>query len=103
MLAKAEARLAAAAGAAIAVAAFVRFRQAGTTVDPTDPSKPSHLVPAGVFRVSSNRMYLGCYCWPAAMLPLSDGFLLANQRGADSDGNSRGLTLGVHECLRMQN
>ena len=49
----------AAVGAAIAVAAFVRFRQVGTTVDPTDPSKASHLVTDGVFRISRNPMYLG--------------------------------------------
>lgn len=46
-------------GVAIAVAAFVRFRQARTTVDPMDPSKASHLVTDGVFWVSRNPMYLG--------------------------------------------
>jgi protein-S-isoprenylcysteine O-methyltransferase Ste14 len=46
-------------GVAIAVAAFVRFRQAGTTVSPTDPGKTSRLVTDGVFCVSRNPMYLG--------------------------------------------
>jgi protein-S-isoprenylcysteine O-methyltransferase Ste14 len=51
--------LAGAVGIAIAVAAFVRFRQARTTVNPMDPSKTSHLVTDGVFCVSCNPMYLG--------------------------------------------
>jgi protein-S-isoprenylcysteine O-methyltransferase Ste14 len=46
-------------GIAIAVAAFVRFRQARTTVNPMDPSKASHLVTDGVFCVSRNPMYVG--------------------------------------------
>src|SRR5512144_1499757 len=49
----------AAIGIAIAMAAFAGFRRAGTTVDPTDPSKASQLVTDGVFRVSRNPMYLG--------------------------------------------
>ena len=51
--------LVAAVGIAIAVAAFVRFRQIGTTVNPVDPSKASRLVTDGIFRVSRNPMYLG--------------------------------------------
>ena len=51
--------LAAAAGVAIAIAARMRFRKAGTTVNPLDPSKASRLVTDGVFRVSRNPMYLG--------------------------------------------
>lgn len=51
--------LAAAVGAAIAVAARMRFRRVGTTVNPLDPSKASRLVTDGVFRVSRNPMYLG--------------------------------------------
>jgi protein-S-isoprenylcysteine O-methyltransferase Ste14 len=51
--------LAAAVGVAIAVAARMRFRRVGTTVNPLDPSKASHLVTGGVFRVSRNPMYLG--------------------------------------------
>jgi protein-S-isoprenylcysteine O-methyltransferase Ste14 len=51
--------LVAAVGIAIAVAAFARFRNAGTTVNPLDPSKASRLVTDGVFRVSRNPMYLG--------------------------------------------
>ncbi len=46
-------------GIAIAVAAFMRFRKTGTTVNPHDPSKASRLVTDGVFRVSRNPMYLG--------------------------------------------
>jgi protein-S-isoprenylcysteine O-methyltransferase Ste14 len=49
----------AAIGGAFAVAAFARFRQVSTTVDPMHPSKASHLVTDGVFRVSRNPMYLG--------------------------------------------
>ena len=51
--------LVAALGVATAVAAFVRFRRIGTTVNPTDPNKASHLVTDGVFRVSRYPMYLG--------------------------------------------
>ena len=51
--------LVAAVGIAIAVAAFARFRKAGTTVNPVDPSKASRLVTDGIFRVSRNPMYLG--------------------------------------------
>lgn len=47
------------AGVAIDVAAFVRFRQARTTVNPMDPSKASCLVTDSVFRISRNPMYLG--------------------------------------------
>jgi protein-S-isoprenylcysteine O-methyltransferase Ste14 len=51
--------LVAAVGIGIAVAAFLRFRQIGTTVNPVDPSKATRLVADGVFRVSRNPMYLG--------------------------------------------
>lgn len=51
--------LVAAVGVAIAVAALARFRDAGTTVDPMNPSKASQLVTGGVFRISRNPMYLG--------------------------------------------
>ena len=51
--------LVAAVGIAIAVSAFVGFRNAGTTVSPVDPSKASRLVTDGIFRVSRNPMYLG--------------------------------------------
>ena len=48
--------LVAAVGIAIAVAAFVRFRQIGTTVNPVDPSTATRLVADGVFRFSRNPM-----------------------------------------------
>jgi protein-S-isoprenylcysteine O-methyltransferase Ste14 len=51
--------LPAAAGIAISVAAFVRFRQVRTTVNPMEPKKASCLVTDGVFRISRNPMYLG--------------------------------------------
>ena len=51
--------LAVAIGVAVDVAALMRFRQVGTTVNPLDPSKASHLVTDGVFRISRNPMYLG--------------------------------------------
>lgn len=50
--------LVAAGAVAIAVAALVRFRQVGTTVNPIDPRKASHLVTDGVFRFSRNPMYV---------------------------------------------
>jgi protein-S-isoprenylcysteine O-methyltransferase Ste14 len=49
----------AAIGLAIAVAAFTRFRQAHTTVNPRDPGKATQLVTDGVFRLSRNPIYLG--------------------------------------------
>jgi protein-S-isoprenylcysteine O-methyltransferase Ste14 len=51
--------LAMVAGVGVAAAAFLRFRRAGTTVDPRDPSKASRLVTDGVFAWSRNPMYLG--------------------------------------------
>ena len=48
-------------GAAFAVSAFVTFRRAKTTVDPTDPSKASSLVTSGVFRITRNPMYVGLF------------------------------------------
>jgi protein-S-isoprenylcysteine O-methyltransferase Ste14 len=48
-----------AAGVAVAVAALMRFRQAGTSVDPMDLTKTSRLVTEGIFRVTRNPMYLG--------------------------------------------
>lgn len=51
--------LVATAGIVIDVAALVRFRKAGTTVNPLDPSRASYLVIEGVFRISRNPMYLG--------------------------------------------
>jgi len=49
----------AAIGFVIVVAAFARFHQARTTVNPRDPGKATQLVTDGVFRLSRNPMYLG--------------------------------------------
>ena len=51
--------LPAAAGVAIAAAAFVRFRQKRTTANPIDLKKASCLVTDGIFGISRNPMYLG--------------------------------------------
>ncbi len=48
-----------AAGVAVSVSAFRRFKRAGTTVNPRDPGKASRLVTDSVFRFSRNPMYLG--------------------------------------------
>jgi protein-S-isoprenylcysteine O-methyltransferase Ste14 len=48
-----------AAGIAVSASAFWRFKRAGTTVNPRDPGKASHLVTDGIFRFSRNPMYLG--------------------------------------------
>jgi protein-S-isoprenylcysteine O-methyltransferase Ste14 len=49
----------AAAGLAIGIMAFLRFRQAKTTVNPFVPEESSALVTGGVFRCTRNPMYLG--------------------------------------------
>ena len=49
----------AAAGVAVDLAAFYRFRKARTTVNPLAPEKASQLVTGGVFEWSRNPMYLG--------------------------------------------
>ena len=41
------------------IAAFVRFHQARTTINPMDPGKASKLVTGGIFRFTRNPMYLG--------------------------------------------
>jgi len=51
--------LAAGVGIGIALAAFTRFRQERTTVDPLDPGKATQLVTDNVFSISRNPMYLG--------------------------------------------
>jgi protein-S-isoprenylcysteine O-methyltransferase Ste14 len=43
---------------AIALAAFVCFRRARTTINPMDPAKASHLVTGGIYRISRNPFYL---------------------------------------------
>jgi protein-S-isoprenylcysteine O-methyltransferase Ste14 len=48
-----------AAGIGVAVTALLRFRRAGTTVDPRNPGKASRLVTDGIFAFSRNPMYLG--------------------------------------------
>jgi protein-S-isoprenylcysteine O-methyltransferase Ste14 len=49
----------AAIGFLIVVAAFMRFHQVRTTVNPMDPSKATQLVTDCVFQFSRNPMYLG--------------------------------------------
>lgn len=46
-------------GIAINLTAFARFRRAGTTLNPLDPSKATQLVTDGIFSISRNPMYLG--------------------------------------------
>ena len=60
-------------GVAIMIAAFLQFRQARTTVNPMDPTKASHLVTGGVFKISRNPMYLGL-----ALLLIGWGFWLGS-------------------------
>lgn len=47
------------AGGCIAVAGFVSFRSARTTVDPRRPEATSSLVTGGIYRFTRNPMYLG--------------------------------------------
>ena len=46
-------------GLGIMALAMQRFRKAGTTVNPLDPSRASSLVSSGIFGRSRNPMYLG--------------------------------------------
>jgi protein-S-isoprenylcysteine O-methyltransferase Ste14 len=46
-------------GLLIAGVAFVQFRRAGTTVNPTRPHESALLVVHGIYRLSRNPMYLG--------------------------------------------
>lgn len=46
-------------GVAIALAGVLEFRRAGTTVDPTTPSKSTSVVSGGIYRFTRNPMYLG--------------------------------------------
>lgn len=47
------------AGTLLALAGVLRFRRAGTTVDPRSPERASTVVSTGVYRWSRNPMYLG--------------------------------------------
>ncbi|GAA6142506.1 isoprenylcysteine carboxylmethyltransferase family protein [Hydrogenophaga sp. 5NK40-0174] len=47
------------AGAGVMVAAALRFRRQGTTLDPRDPGKSQLIVSDGVFAFTRNPMYLG--------------------------------------------
>lgn len=57
--AKALAFALATAGAFIAVAGVIAFRQAKTTVNPMTPTASSKLVQNGIYRFTRNPMYLG--------------------------------------------
>jgi len=46
-------------GIAVALAGVLAFRNADTTVNPTQPSATSAMVTSGVYRVSRNPMYVG--------------------------------------------
>lgn len=46
----------------IAVAAFRKFGQAGTTIDPVNIDRASNLVTTGIYRVTRNPMYLSMTC-----------------------------------------
>lgn len=48
-------------GFAIAISATGLFRNAGTTVNPLDPSQASSLVTTGIFGYTRNPMYLGLF------------------------------------------
>jgi len=57
----------AAAGVALGIAGSLAFRAAGTTVNPLKPERASHLVVAGVYRITRNPMYLGLLLGLAAL------------------------------------
>ena len=46
-------------GGAVALAGFIAFRRARTTINPLRPANASILVTAGVYRFTRNPMYLG--------------------------------------------
>lgn len=53
------AALVASLGAGLVLVAGLRFRRAGTTVNPTRPQTTTAIVASGVYRLSRNPMYLG--------------------------------------------
>ncbi len=46
-------------GIAVAIAGVASFRRARTTVNPMNPGASTHLVVAGIYRLTRNPMYLG--------------------------------------------
>jgi protein-S-isoprenylcysteine O-methyltransferase Ste14 len=46
-------------GGAVALAGFIAFRRARTTINPLRPASASTLVTAGIYRFTRNPMYLG--------------------------------------------
>jgi protein-S-isoprenylcysteine O-methyltransferase Ste14 len=46
-------------GGIFSLAGGIRFRRAGTTVNPIRPEKASSLVSSGVYRITRNPMYVG--------------------------------------------
>jgi protein-S-isoprenylcysteine O-methyltransferase Ste14 len=63
-------------GVAIVSAAILTFRQAHTTVDPTQPECSSSVVSHGIYSYTRNPMYLG-FCWLLLALALQLGNPLA--------------------------
>jgi len=61
------------AGVALVAACALRFRRAGTTVNPMTPAKASALVDRGFYRFSRNPIYLG-----DALILVGWGLWLAN-------------------------
>ena len=45
-------------GGAVSIAGTIRFRRAGTTVNPMKPENASSLVTGGIYRFTRNPMYL---------------------------------------------
>lgn len=68
-------------GFGIAISATGLFRNAGTTVNPLDPTQASSLVTSGIFGYTRNPMYLGLFmlltAWMIWLGNLSNLLLLA--------------------------
>lgn len=49
-------------GVTFAVAGFIAFGLAKTTINPMQPGKASALVSTGIYRITRNPMYVGLFC-----------------------------------------